>query len=73
MHGGRTRDAFSKFELLERRADLAEGRAEALGIGSLEDEIDQLRIDEKIDAELHAMKAARSVQLGVVANQEEGE
>ena len=73
MHGGRTRDAFSKFELLERRADLAEGRAEALGIGSLEDEIDQLRIDEKIDAELRAMKAARSVQLGVAANQEEGE
>src|SRR6476620_3701695 len=58
MHGSRTLDAFSKFELLERRADLAEGRAEALGIGGLEDEIDQLRIDGKIDAELIAMKAA---------------
>jgi phage shock protein A len=67
MNGSRTQDAFSKFELLERRADLAEGRAEALGIGSLEDEIDQLRIDEKIDAELDAMKAARA------AKQEEGE
>ena len=67
MHGGRTQDAFSKFELLERRADLAEGRADALGIGSLEDEIDQLRTDEKIDAELHAMKAALS------GKQEEGE
>jgi phage shock protein A len=58
LHGGRTQDAFSKFEILERRADFAEGRAEALGIGSLEDEIDQLRSSEKIDAELEAMKAA---------------
>jgi phage shock protein A len=58
LHGGRTADAFSKFEILERRADFAEGRAEALGIGSLEDEIDQLRSSEKIDAELDAMKAA---------------
>ena len=58
LHGGRTQDAFSKFEILERRADFAEGRAEALGIGSLEDEIDQLRAAEKIDAELEAMKAA---------------
>jgi phage shock protein A len=58
MHGSRTADAFSKFELLERRADLAEGRAEALGITSLEDEIDQLQVSEAIDAELEAMKAA---------------
>jgi phage shock protein A len=58
MHGSRTQDAFSRFELLERRADFAEGRAEALGIGGLEDEIDQLKADEAIDAELAAMKAA---------------
>jgi len=58
MHGNRTQDAFAKFEILERRADFAEGRCEALGITSLEDEIDQLRADEKIDAELEAMKAA---------------
>ena len=58
LHGGRTTDAFSKFEILERRADFAEGRAEALGIGTLEDEIDQLRSSEKIDAELEEMKAA---------------
>jgi phage shock protein A len=58
MHGSRTADAFAKFEILERRADFAEGRAEALGITSLEDEIDQLRADEKIVAELEAMKAA---------------
>src|SRR4051812_4020398 len=58
MHGSRTADAFAKFELLERRADFAEGRCEALGITTLEDEIDQLRANEQIDAELSAMKAA---------------
>jgi len=58
MHGSRTADAFAKFELLERRADFAEGRCDALGITSLEDEIDTLKADEKIQAELEAMKAA---------------
>ena len=58
MHGSRTQDAFAKFEILERRADFAEGRCEALGITSLEDEIDQLEASEAIDAELEAMKAA---------------
>ena len=63
MSGSRTEDAFSRFELLERRADFAEGRADALGIGSLEDEIDQLQASEAIDAELEAMKAARQSRL----------
>jgi len=58
IHGSRTIDAFAKFELLERRADFAEGRCDALGITSLEDEIEQLKADEKIDSELQAMKAA---------------
>ena len=58
MNGSRTLDAFSKFDILERRADFAEGRCDALGITTLEDEIDQLRANEKIDAELEAMKAA---------------
>ena len=58
MHGTRTLDAFAKFEVLERRADFAEGRAEALGITSLEDEIDQLKASDAIDAELEAMKTA---------------
>src|SRR5438270_2245417 len=35
MHGSRTADAFAKFEILERRADFAEGRCDALGITSL--------------------------------------
>jgi phage shock protein A len=58
MHGSRTADVFAKFDLLERRADFAEGRCDALGITSLEDEINQLKAAEKIDAELEAMKAA---------------
>ncbi|GAA3895684.1 phage shock protein PspA [Sphingomonas limnosediminicola] len=58
MNGSRTLDAFSKFEILERRADFAEGRAEALGISSLEDEIHELKAMESVDRELEAMKAA---------------
>ena len=58
MNGSRTADAFAKFELLERRADFAEGRCDALGISSLGDEIDQLRASEEIDAELEELKAA---------------
>ena len=61
MHGARTLDAFSKFEILERRADFAEGRAEALGLTgpkALEEELAELRAAEKVDAELEAMKAA---------------
>ena len=61
LNGGRTDDAFSKFEILERRADFAEGRAEALGTTgpkSLEEEIAELKSSEKVDAELEAMKAA---------------
>ena len=61
LNGGRTEDAFSRFELLERRADFAEGRADALGMTgpkSLEEEIADLKSHEKVDAELEAMKAA---------------
>src|SRR4029078_9550251 len=68
MHGSPTADAFAKSELLERRADFAEGRCEALGITTLEDEIDQLRADEAIDAELEAMKAALAARSRAVTN-----
>jgi phage shock protein A len=60
LNGSRTDDAFSKFELLERRADFAEGRADALGMTgpkSLEEEIAELRSEEAVDAELEALKA----------------
>ncbi|MBA3667995.1 MAG: phage shock protein PspA [Sphingomonas sp.] len=61
LHGSRTEQAFAKFELLERRADFAEGRADALGLAgpkSLEEEIAELRADETVDVELDALKAA---------------
>lgn len=61
LHGSRTEEAFAKFELLERRADFAEGRADALGLTgpkSLEEEIAELRGADAVDAELLAMKAA---------------
>ncbi len=61
LNGERTEDAFSRFEILERRADFAEGRAEALGMTgpkSLEEEISDLRASDQVDAELEAMKAA---------------
>lgn len=61
LHGTRTDDAFSRFEVLERRADFAEGRADALALNgpkSLEEEISDLRSSDKVDAELEAMKAA---------------
>ncbi|HUG45246.1 MAG TPA: phage shock protein PspA [Sphingomicrobium sp.] len=61
VNGNRTEDAFSRFEVLERRADFAEGRAEAMGMTgpkSLEEEISDLKSSDKVDAELEAMKAA---------------
>ena len=61
LNGNRTEEAFSRFEVLERRADFAEGRADALGMTgpkSLEEEIAELRATESVDAELEAMKAA---------------
>jgi phage shock protein A len=61
LHGNRSQEAFAKFELLERRADFAEGRADALALSgprSLEEEIAELRSADAVDAELDAMKAA---------------
>jgi phage shock protein A len=61
--GSKTNEAFSRFDVLERRADLAEGRAEALGMGqvkTLEEEIAELQSAEKIDAELADLKARMS-------------
>ena len=58
MHGSRTLDAFAKFELLERRADFAEGRCEALGSPASKTKSTSSKRREAIDAELEAMKAA---------------
>ncbi|UYY78618.1 phage shock protein PspA [Sphingomonas sp. R1] len=60
-NGSKMQDAFSRFDILERRVDLAEGRADAMGLGgnpkTLEEEIAELRSSEKVDAELEALKA----------------
>jgi phage shock protein A len=58
--GAKTQDAFSRFDVLERRVDEAEGRADAMGLGTvktLEEEIAELRQSDKVDAELAALKA----------------
>ncbi len=59
--GPKVDEAFSRFEVLERRADFAEGRADAMALGAppktLEEEIAELRNEEAVDAELAAMKA----------------
>jgi len=59
--GPKVSEAFSRFDVLERRADFAEGEADALQLGappkSLEEEIADLRNEEAVDAELQALKA----------------
>ncbi|KKW93544.1 MULTISPECIES: phage shock protein PspA [Sphingobium] len=59
--GEKVNDAFARFEMLERRVDMAEGRADAAGLGqqpkTLEEEIAELRSSDKVDAELAALKA----------------
>ena len=61
--GPKVDEAFSRFDVLERRVDYAEGHADALSLGappkSLDEEIAELRSSEKVEAELEAMKAAR--------------
>lgn len=60
VSGSRAQDAFSRFELLEKRADLAEGMADALGMSgpkSLEEEFADLSASDKVDAELEALRA----------------
>ncbi|HVJ01691.1 MAG TPA: phage shock protein PspA [Sphingomonas sp.] len=63
-NGSKMHDAFSRFDVLERRVDMAEGRADAAGLGAqpktLEEEIAELRSSEKVDAELEALKARMS-------------
>ncbi|MFD1106144.1 phage shock protein PspA [Sphingobium olei] len=60
--GEKVNEAFARFDMLERRADLAEGRADAMNLGqqpkTLEEEIAELRASDKVDAELAALKAS---------------
>ena len=59
--GERVKDALSRFDVLEREADYAEGQADALNLGgqpkSLDEEIAELKSSEKVDAALEALKA----------------
>ena len=58
-NGDKVKDAFSRFDQLERRVDMAEGHADALSLGnepSLGDQISALEGDDKVDAELEALK-----------------
>ena len=62
--GPKTQEAFSRFDVLERRADFVEGQADALSLGApaktLEEEIAELKNEEAVDAELEALKAKLS-------------
>ena len=66
--GPKIDEAFSRFDLMERRVDMAEGRAEAAGIGAaprtLDEEIAELRSSDAVEAELAAMKAKAAGQEG---------
>ena len=69
LMGAKTEEAFSQFSLLERRVDLAEGHVDALALAApktLEEEIAELRNEEKIEAELEALKA-RHIAAGEAA------
>ncbi|MCM8556238.1 PspA/IM30 family protein [Sphingomicrobium sp. GRR-S6-50] len=61
LYGERTEEAFARFDQLERRADVAEGHADAMGMGikSLEDEFAELKAEERALEALEEMKKAR--------------
>jgi phage shock protein A len=62
--GTKVDEAFSRFDLLDRHADLVEGQADALALGAapktLEEEIAELKNADKVEAELQALKAKRA-------------
>jgi phage shock protein A len=66
--GPKIDEAFSRFDMMERRVDWAEGRAEAAGMGaapkSLDEEIAELRSSDKVEAELTALKAKHASKEG---------
>ena len=57
--GPKIEDAFTRFEVMERRVDMAEGRVEAFDLGrtrTLDEEIADLKTNDAVDAELAALK-----------------
>ena len=60
LRGPKVDEAFSRFEVLERRVDYAEGQVDALALGetrTLEMQIADLRTDDAVEAELAALKS----------------
>lgn len=59
LYDSRITDAFGRFEQIERNLDMLEGKAEVLDMGrrTLADEIAGLETDDKVEAELAALKA----------------
>jgi phage shock protein A len=61
--GEKVQDAFSRFDILERRVDFVEGRADVMNLAApktLEEEIAELQANERVEAELEALKAAQA-------------
>lgn len=57
--GNKVEEAFQRFEMMEKRVDLAEGRVEAFELGqtkTLEDEFTALKASDDIEAELAALR-----------------
>jgi phage shock protein A len=59
LYDSRITDAFGRFEQIERTLDVIEGKSEVLDMGrrSLAEEIAGLEADDKVEAELAALKA----------------
>ncbi|HEY4545063.1 MAG TPA: phage shock protein PspA [Pedomonas sp.] len=60
MSSPRIDEAFQRFEIMERRVDLAEGRVESYDLGrtrTLEEEFAELKANDEVEAELAALKA----------------
>lgn len=64
IHNDKIDEMLHRFDSAERRIDHIEGEAEALDMGrnakSLDEEIEQLQRDERVDAELDALKNSRA-------------
>lgn len=60
LHDGRIEDALSRYQMVERKLDELEGRAESFDLGkggkSLEQEFAELEGEDKVDEELAALK-----------------
>ena len=60
LRGPKVDEAFSRFEVLERRVDYAEGQVDALAMGetrTLDMQIADLRTDDAVEAELAQLKS----------------